>query len=325
MNGALRLFLCAGLFLLSELAGAQTVRYIHTDALGSVVAITDENRNVVERREYEPYGAQLTPVVQDGPGYTGHVQDAATGLTYMQQRYFDPQIGLFLSIDPVTAYSNPVRQFHRYRYANNNPYKFTDPDGRVSCSLCNEVKGAVVNYMAEKTVAFGKAMVDEGKSVLQKSVQDAKNFVNQRDAVVSVGVSGMAGASFIGNGITPGVTIAADVGVVANFSSGQVGIQGNLGVVPSVGGGAVASGNFSAGLSEGPLQSGVSTTNTAFAQVTAVTASGAPIDVGGAVQWSNGGGNISIGFKPGIGSYIGAGGGQVMTGTLVTPPMREER
>lgn len=110
---------------------AQTViKYVHTDALGSVVLMTDQNRNVIERREYEPYGEQLTPTVQGGPGYTGHVQDAATGLTYMQQRYYDPAIGIFLSVDPVTAYSDPIGQFHRYRYANNNPYKFTDPDGR---------------------------------------------------------------------------------------------------------------------------------------------------------------------------------------------------
>lgn len=57
--------------------------------------------------------------------------DAASGLTYMQQRYYDPQIGRFLSVDPVTAYSNPVGAFNRYWYASNNPYKFVDPDGRT--------------------------------------------------------------------------------------------------------------------------------------------------------------------------------------------------
>jgi RHS repeat-associated protein len=110
----------------------ETVRYIHTDALGSVVAVSDEAGNIVERREYEPFGAQLTPVLVDGPGYTGHVQDSATGLTYMQQRYYDPQIGRFLSVDPVTAYGGDPRHFNRYPYAFNNPYRFTDPDGRRS-------------------------------------------------------------------------------------------------------------------------------------------------------------------------------------------------
>ena len=47
------------------------------------------------------------------------------------QRYYDPQIGRFLSVDPVTAYSNgDSRYFNRYWYAAGNPYKFTDPDGR---------------------------------------------------------------------------------------------------------------------------------------------------------------------------------------------------
>ncbi|MBB3815124.1 RHS repeat-associated protein [Xanthomonas arboricola] len=109
-------------------ASAQSVRYVHADGLGSVSVLTDQNRNIIERREYEPYGASLGISV-DGVGYTGHVMDAATGLTYMQQRYYDPVVGRFLSSDPVTAYSNPVDAFNRYWYANNNPYKFIDLDG----------------------------------------------------------------------------------------------------------------------------------------------------------------------------------------------------
>lgn len=116
---------------------AQTVEYIHTDALGSPVAITDANRNVVERSEYEPYGALLNRPLSDGPGYTGHVSDAATGLSYMQQRYYDPGIGRFLSVDPVTANGTTGSNFNRYWYANNNPYKFTDPDGRESACISN--------------------------------------------------------------------------------------------------------------------------------------------------------------------------------------------
>ena len=103
----------------------------HTDALGSPIAVTNQAGTVIERNDYEPYGAVIGKPNYQGIGYTGHVQDAATGLTYMQQRYYDPQVGLFLSVDPVTADGDPVGMFNRYRYAANNPYRFTDPDGRA--------------------------------------------------------------------------------------------------------------------------------------------------------------------------------------------------
>ena len=48
----------------------------------------------------------------------------------MQARYYDPVIGRFYSNDPVGWNpKNPVHSFGRYTYANNNPYKYTDPTG----------------------------------------------------------------------------------------------------------------------------------------------------------------------------------------------------
>jgi RHS repeat-associated protein len=111
-------------------------RYIHTDALGSPVAESDQASPVpVVRRieKYSPYGEPNDNGYDQGPGFTGHVTDAATGYSYMQQRYYDPVIGRFLSIDPVAAGLQDGRGFNRYNYANNNPYRFVDPDGRQSC------------------------------------------------------------------------------------------------------------------------------------------------------------------------------------------------
>ncbi|WP_082065057.1 RHS repeat-associated core domain-containing protein [Xanthomonas sp. MUS 060] len=131
IRAAIRLMGVAAVSLLVVFAAsAQTVRYIHTDGLGSVVLVTDKDHNVVERSEYEPYGSLLNRPVTDGPGYTGHVMDAATGLTYMQQRYYDPILGRFLSVDAVTAYGGDLRHFNLYDYVFNNPYKFNDRDGR---------------------------------------------------------------------------------------------------------------------------------------------------------------------------------------------------
>ena len=143
---------------------AQTVEYVHTDALGSVVAVTDANRNIVERREYEPYGYQLTPTLQNGPGYTGHVQDASTGLTYMQQRYYDPLLGRFLSVDPVTMHDNgDPRLFNRYGYANNNPYTYVDPDGR----LANFAIGFAIGFVLDAGIQYARTgQVDVKQSLV---------------------------------------------------------------------------------------------------------------------------------------------------------------
>ena len=70
--GALGAWLCCVLLIglgLSPAAMAQTtVTYIHTDALGSVVAESDANGNVIKRYDYEPDGALVGDQVTDGPG-----------------------------------------------------------------------------------------------------------------------------------------------------------------------------------------------------------------------------------------------------------------
>jgi len=107
----------------------QADTYLHTDALGSVVAESSASGSIVKRNDYAPWGEPISGPL-DGLGYTGHEMDADTGLVYAQQRYYDPIVGRFLSVDPVTADAGSGGNFNRYWYANNNPYRFTDPDGR---------------------------------------------------------------------------------------------------------------------------------------------------------------------------------------------------
>jgi RHS repeat-associated protein len=122
-----------------ELHAQTTVTYIHTDALGSPVAETDASGRLIEREIYEPYGLQITHAPSDGPGFTGHVADSLTGLVYMQQRYYDPEIGRFLSVDPLGANWESIFSFGRYNYANNNPILNIDPDGQVAYQVGNTV------------------------------------------------------------------------------------------------------------------------------------------------------------------------------------------
>jgi RHS repeat-associated protein len=151
--------------------GTATVTYQHTDALGTPIAITNSSKTVIERREYEPYGYQTTPALQDGPNYTGHVADAATGLIYMQARYYDPLCGCFLSNDPVTALKGP---FNRYWYANDNPYRFVDPDGRVTVQI--EMSAADKQKYKDQIRQFTKSVKKTEKNLFKANAPEAAKF-----------------------------------------------------------------------------------------------------------------------------------------------------
>lgn len=121
------------LAMMSGLAAAvEQVTYYHLDALGSPVAATDETGAVIWREAYRPYGSRLRG--EDGGTnelwYTGKPEDKATGLSYFGARWYDPRLGRFMAIDPVGFKEGNIQSFNRYAYANNNPYKFVDPDGR---------------------------------------------------------------------------------------------------------------------------------------------------------------------------------------------------
>lgn len=109
--------------------------YLHPDHLGSAQSGTDKTGKVVWREHYTPFGEQLqNPAANDNlDGFTGHIKDSATGLNYMQARYYDPVIGRFLSVDPVTLLDNGnPGNFNRYAYTLNDPINLIDPNGECS-------------------------------------------------------------------------------------------------------------------------------------------------------------------------------------------------
>jgi len=127
--------------------GGAQVAYQHTDALGSPVAFTDASGNVTRRERLTAWGEPADGTWSNEPGYTGHQMDAGSKLVYMQQRYYEPAIGRFLSVDPVAA-RHIGDNFNRYWYANNNPAINLDPDGREcngnGCYVTPEEREAAV-------------------------------------------------------------------------------------------------------------------------------------------------------------------------------------
>ena len=133
---------------IAEVVVGGATQYVHTDALGSPVAHTGPSPNggpPLNRTRYEPYGFTAAGT-KPGPatssiGFTGHVNDPETDLVYMQQRYYDPIAGRFLSVDPVVTDVNTGAGFGLYTYVNNNPYGSIDPDGRFSNDDCRAMAG----------------------------------------------------------------------------------------------------------------------------------------------------------------------------------------
>lgn len=132
------------------IGGARPVFFQHTDGVGSPMAVTNSAGALSgQRTVYEPYGDLPFQAETDGPGFTGHVSDAVTGLTYMQARFYDPVAARFLSVDPVAASAQSV---NRYWYANNNPYKYVDPDGRFAQFVWGAAVGAGVEIFVQTAI-----------------------------------------------------------------------------------------------------------------------------------------------------------------------------
>jgi RHS repeat-associated protein len=120
-------------------AATVSTRYFHTDHLGSVSVITDENGAVVERLSYDAWGKRRFPDGTDDPsgsitsqttrGFTGEEELSVSGLLHLNGRVYDPLLARFTSADPtVTDPLNP-QGWNRYSYVGNDPLAFTDPSG----------------------------------------------------------------------------------------------------------------------------------------------------------------------------------------------------
>ncbi|MEM7206773.1 MAG: RHS repeat-associated core domain-containing protein [Pseudomonadota bacterium] len=75
--------------------------------------------------------------------------DRDIGLTYAQARYYDQRLGRFYAMDPVGVDLNQPAMFNRYAYGNNNPYKFTDPDGEIPQGVTFGIDVNVLGYQAQ--------------------------------------------------------------------------------------------------------------------------------------------------------------------------------
>jgi RHS repeat-associated protein len=136
MNTLIRFSLAALLALIvtSLTHAGDKITYYHNDALGSPVAATNQLGQVIWRETYKPYGERTTKALasaNQAVWFTGKPEESALGINYFGARWYHPEAGRFLVIDPAGVSPENIHSFNRYSYANNNPYTYVDPTGGI--------------------------------------------------------------------------------------------------------------------------------------------------------------------------------------------------
>jgi RHS repeat-associated protein len=122
--------------LVAQQTGNAPLEYVYTDHLGTPRSMGSTGGANVWSQEYYPFGEFLAGT-SDGTSettiaLTGKLRDNETGLQYFGSRYYDPDLGRFISVDPAAPdYTNP-QTLNRYVYTLNNPLKYIDPNGEFS-------------------------------------------------------------------------------------------------------------------------------------------------------------------------------------------------
>src|SRR5215831_16459594 len=119
--------------------------YFLTDHLGSTAAFADANGNLVEQISYDSFGNGAASG-RSRYGFAGRERDPDTGLLYNRARFYDPQIGRFISEDPLGLAGG----LNAYAYTRNNPLTRKDPSGLYDI----DVHYYLTYYLAMATGCF---------------------------------------------------------------------------------------------------------------------------------------------------------------------------
>lgn len=213
-----------------------SVYYYHTDHLGSSSGMTDSSGIVKEEIYYYPYGKTRSNsgTLNVKHKFTGQELDGETGLYYYGARYYDPEIGRFISADSIVPDFSDPQSLNRYSYCRNNPVILTDPSGNIF--IIDDIIIAAVTY-----VVANAAVIAEGAAI-GAAIGGASAAVTGGNVWQGMALGAVSGAVFAGVGglIGDSITYAAVPGGVGPPTAGWAS-AGNIGGAMAGGAGSGAS------------------------------------------------------------------------------------
>jgi RHS repeat-associated protein len=166
------------------------------------------------RHDYGPYGTPLTTngsTVLNGKSYINECFDAETGLQYLHARYYDPDLGRFLTPDTWDPTIAEV-DINRYAYAGNDPVNYSDANGHSSTSWTNASGGTSTGNWTSSS--------DKSKST-NYSYSWSNPFGTYTVVKNGYGIQGVTQRSSAGTPVS-GVGIAT-ANTIANYLNGGTG------------------------------------------------------------------------------------------------------
>ncbi len=192
--------------------------FYRKDAQGNVVAILNASGNVVVKYVYDAWGNHKVIDVNgneviSGIGvlnpfrYRGYYYDTETGLYYLQTRYYDPEVGRFISQDSV-EYADPekINGINLYAYCGNNPVMNVDPTGTTEWwewLLLGIATALVIGAGIVAAVATGGLALVAGGIAIGGSIGGLTSIVGQGliNGWDNISIGGIAAGIFIGGAL----------------------------------------------------------------------------------------------------------------------------
>ncbi|MVO18727.1 RHS repeat-associated core domain-containing protein [Parasedimentitalea huanghaiensis] len=118
--------------------GALSARmdYLHYDQLGSVIGMSNAAGATAQRTAFLAFGTTSydrqfdSTMLEENKGFVGERYDADAGLQFLNARYFDPELALFIQPDWFEV-TEPGVGTNRYSYSFNDPVNLKDPNGNA--------------------------------------------------------------------------------------------------------------------------------------------------------------------------------------------------
>lgn len=199
--------------------------FLHYDLLGTPTLYTKLDGSEARRIALGPYGTlrfdSNASAVVDGGSLSGQPLDIETGLINLGRRYFDPQLGRFVSPDRGVGGVYRLEAWNRYTYARNNPLRYTDPTGLFSWGDFFVALGIAVVVAALIVAGFfcgGATWAVAGVVISLKGL-----LIGTAVGIAAGAVLGGVAAGIAGGDISQGMLLGGFLGGVTAFGGGILG------------------------------------------------------------------------------------------------------